>query len=348
MAIYARRLRLDLPSKSVNLKTNRICDHVAKSVVACTLCQKHQQHLTKMPRAAQTSAVGKSSKDKKTKPTKRPAEDEMGELPGVDEQAEAHAAARAQKKKKQKKAAEVAAEEEVDEEESQAGDEGEEETALDPAVQAARLRRRREHRRVSGYRAKAQECGFFPNAGVAAAGGADSLMSALTAADAKRLMRFVPEVLNKSSFDKAECAARMKLSRESVPASAARETQARCEAVMRKLMRDAVLRTAEKGAMRVDASTMAAVLRPFHFNIQFSSFLPPRGLVRHAQAAGVLSASAADNETVEQEKAENKELSTAAKKIESDEIKRKEAFQKRKGDLRLERAEKAGAVVQVA
>lgn len=299
-----------------------------------------------MPRAAQTSAAGQPSKGKKSKASKRTADDEMGDMPEVDEQAAARAASRAQKKQKKTAEPEEVEEPEADddEDESQVGDEDvvREE---DPATQAARLRRRREHRRVSGYRSKAVECGFLPNAGVAAAGGADSLMSALTAADAKRLMRFVPEVLNKSSFDKAECAARMKLSRESVPASAARETQARCEAVMRKLMRDAVLRTAEKGAMRVDAATMAAVLRPFHFNIQFSSFLPPRGLVRHAQASGVLSASAADNEAVDDEKAENKELSSAAKKIEADEIKRKEAFQKRKNDLARERAEKADVAV---
>lgn len=292
-----------------------------------------------MPRAAQTSATGQSSKPKKSKAHKRAAEeDELGDVPAVDEQAASRAAARAQKKQKKADLAAAAAAEDDGEESQVAEDEPEQAAETDPEVLKARLRRRREHKRVSGYRSKAQECGFLPSAGVAGAGGTDALMSALTIADAKRLMRFYPEVLSKSSYDKAECAARMSLSREQVPASAARETQARCEAVMRKMMNEAVLRTAEKGAMRIDAATMMAVLRPFHYLIEFSSFLPAKGLVRHAQSSGVLSATTADEEASEQEKLDNRELSNVAKKMDKDEMNRKEAFKKRKQELAEKRA----------
>ena len=109
-----------------------------------------------------------------------------------------------------------------------------------------------------------------------AAAGPDMFASALTPADAKRLMRFVPEVLNKSSYDKNECAARMKLSQESVPGSAARETQARCEAVLRKIMNESVLRSVEKGTMRVDAATVQSVLRPYQYNMSSPLCCHPR------------------------------------------------------------------------
>ena len=291
-----------------------------------------------MPRAAQTSSSG--SKGKKGKEKKRSAEDEMGEIPEADEQAAARAAARVQKK--QKKAAAVEEPEEEEDEQSQVGEN--ESVAEDPAVAATRLRRRREHKRVSGYRSKAQECGFLSNAGVAAAGGTDVVMSALTSADAKRCMRFFPEVLNKSSYSKSECAARMKLSQEKVPESAAREAQGRLEATMRKFMNEAVLRTAEKGAMRVDAATMLAVLPPYHYLLEFTSLIPAKGLVRHAQASGILDATTADADVADDEKAENRELSAVAKKMDKDELERKEAFKQRRADLKAERERQATVV----
>jgi hypothetical protein len=306
-----------------------------------------------MPRADQTAVSSSAKKTKRDKSSKKRAAeegDDLGEVPDVDDQAAELAAARAQKKQKKRAAEDVEAAEEpeVGEEDEEASQAGEEEAAEeDPAAARLKLRRRREHKKVTGYRSKAMECGFLRGSGVGAAAGTDALMSALTSADAKRLMRFVPEVLGKSSYDKAECAARMKLSQEKVPASAARETQARCEAVMRKMMKEAVLRTAERGAMRVDAATMMSVLRPFHAHMNFTSFLPPKGLVRHAQAAGVLSATAADEEAEETEKAENKELSQAQKKIDAEELKRKEAFKTRKAELKAKREADAAAALAV-
>ena len=253
-------------------------------------------------------------------------EDLTESLPAPDEAVVANAAAR-EKKKKQKKAAEPEPEPEPeeDEEEEDAG------TAEEKAKK--KLRRQREHKKISGYRAKAKECGFMAGAGVIGAMGLDSFASALTPADAKRLMRFVPEVLNKSSYDKSECMARMKLSTEPVPASAARETQARCEAVFRKIMNEAVLRSVEKGAARVDAATMQSVLRPYQYGMTFSAVLPPKGLVRHAQGEGVLSASATDEAGMEMEKSENRELVATAKRVDKAEDDRKAAFKARREAL---------------
>jgi hypothetical protein len=120
----------------------------------------------------------------------------------------------------------------------------------------------------------------------------------------------------------------MKLSQESVPPSAARETQARCEAVLRKIMNEAVMRSVEKGVMRIDAATVQSVLRQYQYNMTFSSVLPPLGLIRHAQGAGILSANAKDEAGMEQETKDNKELSAAA-------------FAKRKKELANERAKAA-------
>ena len=281
--------------------------------------------------------VKASAPSKKTKKRAEPVEEDddagVGDAPVEDEDAAAQAAARKQKKQKKKAApVEEPEEEEVDgdaeEEEEEVEDDG---TAEEKAKK--KLRRQREHKRVSGYRAKAAECGFKKSNSIAGTGGIDMFASALTPADAKRLMRFVPEILNKSTYDKAECAARMKLSTESVPGSAARETQARCEAVLRKFMNEAILRTVEKGATRLDAATMQAVLRPYQYNLSFSSVLPPKGLVRHAQGQGVLSATAADEASMDQEKDDNRELGAAAKKIDQAELARKEAFAKRKAEL---------------
>lgn len=271
---------------------------------------------------------GESKKAGKKRATTEEEEDQdpgVGDLPVADEEAASQAASRKQKKQKKQSAPEPnpepeAADEPVDDDDVVQDDGNEEEK------NRKKLRRQRENKKISGYRAKATECGFEKGAGVIAASGVDSFASALTVTDAKRLMRFVPEVLNKSSYDKTECAARMKLSTESVPVSAARVTQARCEAVARNRMNEAVLRTVEKGVMRIDAATMQAVLRPYQYNMTFTAVLPPKGLVRYAQGEGVLSANAFDEAAVDQEKIDNRELIAAAKKIESDDAKRKEAY----------------------
>ena len=292
-----------------------------------------------MPKAAAPSKPSKKSK-KRAEPEDE--EDVVGDAPVADAEAAERATQRKQKKQKKKAPApEPEEEEEAPHEEEEPASEGEDDDGTAEERAKKKLRRQREHKKVSGYRSKAMECGFKKGNGVIASSGIDMFASALTPADAKRLMRFVPEVLNKSSYDKNECAMRMQLSTEKVPPSAARETQARCDAVLRKFMNEAVLRSVEKGVMRVDAATMQSVLRPYQYNMTLSSVLPPKGLIRHAQGEGVLSANAQDAEGMEQENKDNKELAGAAKKIDAAEVARKEAFAKRKKELAAERAKAA-------
>jgi hypothetical protein len=277
------------------------------------------------------------AKDGKKKKEKRPVEEDeeevgTGDLPEKDVGAEERAEAR-KKKKKQKvvEEEEPPVEEQSDEEE--APDEGEGEEAA-----KKRLSRLRKSKKLKGYRLKAQECGFLKSSTISNAGGEDIFASSITPADAKRLMRFVPEVLNKSSYDKAECAARMALSTESVPDAAARVTMANCEAVLRDRAKAAVMLALEKGVSTINADTMQSVLRPYQYNMSFSSVLPPKGLIRYAQSNSVLGASAADEENLEQEKEDNRELSAAQRKIDAAEVARKEAFRKRREELKKARA----------
>lgn len=276
-------------------------------------------------------------KEKKEKKSKRAPEEEeevgTGDLPETDTGAEERAEARKKRKKKQKVVEEEEEEPPVEsDQEAEDGENGE-----DPVAAANRLMLRRKKKKLTGYRSKANECGFVKNAGIAGSGGEDIFAATITTADAKRLMRFVPEVLNKSSYDKAECAARMALSTESVPESAARVTQTQCEAVMRKFVKDAVLLTLEKGVGNVTADTMQSVLRSYQYNMAFSSVLPPKGLIRHAQANAVLSASAADAENADKEKEENRELSAAQRKIDASTAARKAAYKARRNELAKQR-----------
>lgn len=277
------------------------------------------------------------AKDGKKKKEKRPVEEDeeevgTGDLPQKDVGAEERAESR-KKKKKQKVVEEDDPPVEEQSEEEEAPDEGEDEEAA-----KKRLSRLRKSKKLKGYRLKAQECGFLKSSTIANAGGEDMFASVITPADAKRLMRFVPEVLNKSSYDKAECAARMALSTESVPDAAARVTVANCEAVLRDRAKAAVMLALEKGVSTINADTMQSVLRPYQYNMSFSSVLPPKGLIRYAQSNSVLGASAADEENLEQEKEDNRELSAAQRKIDAAEVARKEAFRKRREELKKARA----------
>lgn len=235
-----------------------------------------------MPKsAAQKKPAEKPAEKKATKPVKDP------------EYVEA-----AKKKTSKKRAAPV--EEPAPEVDDDAG----EAPATDPKDLTERLTKLRQNKRARGYRAKAKE-----------AGGGDVLQSALTLADAKRLMQFSPEVLTQSSYGKDEALMRMALGKESVPASAARETQARCEAMLRLVMNEAVQRAAENGTQGVDAKAMHSVLRKYAPAMLFTAVLPPKGLVRHAQNEGTLKRTDFDTDEKrhDEEKAENKELHSEAR-----------------------------------
>ena len=298
----------------------------------------------------------KPKKSKKQKREKEDKDESAGEMPERDEEAEAAGERRKQKKQKKKKEEpEPEQEEDEEDEEGVEGEEGEAEEAgedhLSAAERAARkLRSQRKHKKLSGYRNLAKACGYIKKVGVLGASGIDSTTSFVTEADAKRAMRFYPEVLNKSSFDKVECQERMKLSMEAVPPSAARVTQAHMQEKLTYFMNQATLRTAEKGTsflMRIDAATMYAVIRPYQVGMSFTGALPPKGLIRHAQNEGKLSASAADEEAVDTDKLENTELLATQRKMDKEENDRKKAYADRRAEAAATKtaagAAKAGA-----
>jgi len=203
------------------------------------------------------------------------------------------------KKKRKKRTVEPEPEEpEVDDEAGEAPADPNDEEA-----KRKRLTKLRQNKRARGYRAKAKQ-----------SGGEDLLATCISAADAKRLMQFAPEVLSKSTFTKEECLMRMGLGKESVPQSAARETLVRVEAVMRHVMKEAVMRASENGTQGVDAKAMHAVLRRYQPEMLFTAVLPPKGLVRHAQNEGALVRTDfdTDEKRTAAEKKENKELHAEA------------------------------------
>ena len=129
---------------------------------------------------------------------------------------------------------------------------------------------------------------------VALSSGGDSLKCLLSPADAKRLMTFVPATPGDDSFSKEEFKKRAELFSEGVPMSAANETQVRCDAIIRSIMNQAVLRALEMGKMRVTPSVMRSVLRPYVGKTQFTSVVAPIGLVQHAVKKGAISGTTED------------------------------------------------------
>jgi hypothetical protein len=216
-----------------------------------------------------------------------------------------------------------------EEEEEQEEEEEDEETTRKRKLSAMR---RKKKAKLVGYRSLARSAGYIDRlAGDNnTTSGIDSLSSLLSVADAKRLMRFVPATPGATSFGLDEFTKRHDLFKQGVPASTARETQARCDSAMRSIMNQVVLRAAETGKKNITASMMASVLRPYSENMLFTSVVPPVGLVRYAQDEGILSSKDADKKLKEDEKKEN----SAAKKIAADwdasEAKRLEAARARR------------------
>ena len=76
------------------------------------------------------------------------------------------------------------------------------------------------------------------------------------------VMRFVPTTPGSTSFGAEEVAKRQKLFEMGVPSSAARETQGRCDAVLRSVMNQVVLRAAESGNNRTPSGLLAVPGEP--------------------------------------------------------------------------------------
>jgi hypothetical protein len=221
-------------------------------------------------------------------------------------------------KKKAKATAEPTApdpEPEDDPEHDEEEAEQEEELSPEEAKKRAKdVSKKRRKAKLVGYRTLAKTAGYLNvnTEGEILPMGTDCLASLLSEADAKRLMHFVPTTPGAIGFKSTEFNNRMELFKQSVPGSAARETQARCDAVLRAAMNQAVMRAVEAGKKTVSASMMASVLRPYAANMEFTAVVPPIGLVRYGQDIGVLNAA---NEADVKKRTEEKKEANVNKKV---------------------------------
>jgi hypothetical protein len=299
-----------------------------------------------MARTAQTLKSKKASAAPASKRKRKDPEVEDDLEPSAEELAEQKAAAarRTEKKKKAKSKPEPEPEpepegEEEDGEEGEDGEDGEDDEAS-AKRQRASARKKRERRKNAGYRQLAADAGFTKSGGIIAASGIDIGASAITLADSVRLLKFSPQITASGSYERDEVLERMRLSTTSVTPSVARVAQAHFEAISRVIVNEAVLRALESNKTRLDASTMYSVLRKYGEQLEFNSGLPSIGLVRFAQKAGLLGATADDEALLTSEAATNKEVANLQKKmIRAEEEKRAEA--------RKVRADKKAAAVAV-
>ena len=260
------------------------------------------------------TAAKKAKAEKPTKAKKRKGEqdEQPPEAAPKPDSVEEAPKKKAKKPKTPKEPKEAPPEVEVDEDD----DEGEE-------TPAQRTKKENRKKRISGYRAKARECGYGKAGGVVVSSGVDAHRSLLSETDARKLIGFLPDNLGCDWYSQQEFALRMKAGRELVSGAAAREAQARLDAVMRSFMNDAMLRTVEAGKSTVTTATMHATLRKYGLNMMFTGVLPPRGLLKHAQEATVLAASAEDDEakTAHDEEAAANAAENEKLKKERDELK---------------------------
>lgn len=200
--------------------------------------------------------------------------------------------------------------------------------------QKAALSKKRKKAKLVGYRALSKAAGFMThveNGGIPPQS-RDCLGSLLSVSDAKRLMRFVPATAGAPGYDADEFDQRMELFKQSVPASAARETQARCDPVMRAVMNQVVLRAVETDKKTISPYMMASVLRQYTPNMEFSAAMP-MGLVRFAQASGLLNVPESDHN----KNAEEKKVQSANKKKFNDFI---DTEERRKAKAKVDRVTK--------
>jgi hypothetical protein len=234
---------------------------------------------------------GKKKSNKKTEdePEKQEIAQEEDEAPPVPA-----------KKKSKKKAAEP----EPEPEEEDGNDEDDEET--NRKKNRAKMRRNKKAKLV-GYRSLARMAGYNDRikGDTVTAAGIDGMSCLTSISDAKRLMRFTPATAGSTNFGLEEYTKRHGLFKNGVPASAARETQARCDAALRAAMNQAVLRAAETGKKTISASMMMSVLRPYSEKMLFTAVVPPIGLIRHAQDEGIIKATESDVQAKAEEKKEN-------------------------------------------
>ncbi len=199
------------------------------------------------------------------------------------------------------------------------------------------LKLKRLNKKVSGYRRKAKEAGYARGATAVEASGLDAFMSCISNSDARRLMKYFPENIGNSSYDKDEFNDRIGLSIESIPPSAAREAQARIEAVFRGIINEAALRATEGGKMRIDAGIIQSILRKYTPYLKYTAVTPPIGLVRYAQEMSILGSSELDATKT----SDDKHIAKKMKEIQATIEERKARFREKQQESLAKKAQAA-------
>ena len=199
------------------------------------------------------------------------------------------------------------------------------------------LKLKRLNKKVSGYRRKAKEAGYARGATAVEASGIDMFMSCISNSDARRLMKYFPENIGNSSYDKDEFNERINLSIESIPPSAAREAQARIEAVFRGVVNEAALRATESGKMRIDVGIIQSILRKYTPYLKYTAVTPPIGLVRYAQEMSILGSSELDATKT----SDDKHIAKKMKEIQATIEERKARFREKQQESLAKKAKTA-------
>lgn len=141
-------------------------------------------------------------------------------------------------------------------------------------------------RRAYGYRKLARMAGYIPMSSEAASG-KDAIHFLISPHDVQRCMRYIPAGRG-HSYSETELALRQELLAESITPKALQEAQARMDSVLRRVMNACVKNIVDTGRLRVSASVMNEVLRPFGKGGEFTSVAPPEGVLIEATRKGVI------------------------------------------------------------
>jgi hypothetical protein len=172
------------------------------------------------------------------------------------------------------------------------------------SMQKQNIRRRREASRLAGYRKLASDTGITKKSS------RGIVKPVMSIADTRRILSFVPEVYKHGSMDADEAKLRIQQSRTPVSTAAAHVFRGLIESELRKVGMEAVDVAASLGRTRVDAAILNVVLSKRKTDF-FNADDLPLGMVRYAQAQGLLGLLETEAAGQDQEKATNKALSKA-------------------------------------
>jgi hypothetical protein len=204
-------------------------------------------------------------------------------------------------------------------------------------LQKKAIKRRREAARLAGYRKLAASTGISKDS---ARGIVKPLLSL---ADTRRILSFVPDVYKFGSVEPDEAKLRIDQHAVLISTAACNVFRGLLESEIRKVGVEAVNMAASLGRTRVDAAMLNHILSSRQVDF-FNSSEVPLGLIRHAQTTGILGLLEDEAESLDAEKASNKQLSklyaASAKEVTDAKLARKART--------LQKSEAKSALEQVA